>query len=100
MITVKNLKKIDKKGLIAVFDVDVNGVEARKCKLTQFKGEYSIMGPSEKYFSEKEGKDKYYDLIRFSPELKNSVLDKVLVLADCEKRERKPEGPNEDDIPF
>jgi len=100
MIKVTNLKKIDKKGLIAVFDVEVNGVDARKCKLCQFKGEYSIVGPSEKYFSQKENKDKFYELVRFSDEIKNALLDKVLVLADVEHRETKADGPSDDDIPF
>ena len=107
MITIKNLKKINKKGLIAVFDVDVNGVEARKCKLTQFKGEYSICGPAEKYFSKQENKDKYYDLIRFSDDIKNSILDKVMALSDIaihlgfeHSQESKTQPPADDDIPF
>jgi len=101
MIRVTNLRMIDKKGLIAVFDVDVNGVEARKCKLLQFKGEYSICGPAEKYFSRKENKDKYYDLIRFSDDIKNSILDKVqeLALSDI-SQESKTQPPADDDIPF
>lgn len=98
MIKVTNLKMIEKKGLIAAFDVDVNGVDCRKCKLVQFKGEYNITGPSEKYFSQKENKDKYYDLVRFSDDIKNNLLDIVLKLADVEPQE--PKGPSDDDIPF
>ena len=107
MIRVTNLRMIDKKGLIAVFDVDVNGVEARKCKLIQFKGEYSICGPAEKYFSKQENKDKYYDLIRFSDDIKNSILDKVMALSDIalhlgfeHSQESKTHTPSDDDIPF
>ena len=100
MIKVTNLRKIDKKGLIAVFDVEVGGVDCRKCKLVQFKGEYSVTGPSEKYFSTKENKDKWFELVRFSDEIKNSLLDTVLKLADIEQQERKPEVPSDDDIPF
>ena len=99
MIRVTNLRMIDKKGLIAVFDVDVNGVEARKCKLVQFNGEHSICGPAEKYFSKQENKDKYYDLIRFSDDIKNSILDKVLALSDI-SQESKTQPPADDDIPF
>lgn len=100
MITIKNLRKIEKKGLIAAFDVDVNGVEARKCKLLQYKGEYSISGPAEKYFSEKEQKDKWFDLVRFSDDLKNTILDKVLALSDIETKAKKAEVPSDEDIPF
>lgn len=101
MIKVTNLKKIDNsKGLIAAFEVDVNGVEVRNCKLLQFKGEYFVTGPSKEYFSEKEQKKKYFDLVRFSDEIKNALLDIVLKLADIEQQERKPQGPSDDDIPF
>ena len=99
MIRVTNLRMIDKNGLIAVFDVDVNGVEARKCKLLQFKGEYSICGPAEKYFSKQENKDKYFDLVRFSDDIKNSILDKVLALSDI-SQESKTQPTEDDDIPF
>jgi len=100
MIKVTNLKKIDKGPLIAAFDADVNGVDVRKCKLFQFRGEYSVSGPAEKYFSTKDHKDKWFELVRFSDEIKNSLLDTVLKLADVEQQERKPEGPSDDDIPF
>jgi len=78
MISVKEIKPINKGNLKAVVCIEIDGTTFRDLRIVQQPNKNPWISAPQKSWVDDQGKTHYMPLIEFSKELKNQISDTVL----------------------